>query len=200
MFKRGGCSNRWFFRRPKRKVQTVFNTIFISGLEANVIRYILHVLLTIYYIQYSHEKLWRGDGWNISAFFFFRTNRARWRCERSNSILLCWEDQLFSIENSKTTNQNSSFPTSKTTSGLWRHWDVVLWRHTYVVVIYGVCRYLEGGTESGFFHVDPTVYVKRLFQVKGKKRIRIEQVKILVQHFIKSIRYVSVYDLVFIYV
>ena len=52
---------------------------------------------------------------------------------------------------------------------------VDLWRHD--VLLYMYFRYLDGGTESGFFHVDPTVYVKRLFQVKGKKRIRIEQVR-----------------------
>ena len=37
-------------------------------------------------------------------------------------------------------------------------------------------RYLEGGVESGFNKVDPNAYIKRLFQVKGNKSLRIEQV------------------------
>lgn len=38
-------------------------------------------------------------------------------------------------------------------------------------------RYLEGGTDSGFKTVDPDAFEKRLFQVKGKKNIRVGQVE-----------------------
>ena len=37
-------------------------------------------------------------------------------------------------------------------------------------------RYLEGGVDSGFKTVDPDAFEKRLFQVKGRKNIRIAQV------------------------
>uniref|UniRef100_A0A4D5R9Y8 Gelsolin, cytoplasmic n=1 Tax=Scolopendra viridis TaxID=118503 RepID=A0A4D5R9Y8_SCOVI len=37
-------------------------------------------------------------------------------------------------------------------------------------------RYLDGGVASGFKHVDPDVTVKRLLQVKGKRRVRAMQV------------------------
>lgn len=43
---------------------------------------------------------------------------------------------------------------------------------TYNVII----RYLEGGVDSGFKPIDDGVYVNRLFQVKGRKNIRVEQV------------------------
>lgn len=38
-------------------------------------------------------------------------------------------------------------------------------------------RYLEGGMESGFRHVDHGKYQKRLFQVKGRRNIRVEEVE-----------------------
>lgn len=38
-------------------------------------------------------------------------------------------------------------------------------------------QYLEGGVDSGFNTYDPTDYIKRLFQVKGKNNVRIEQVE-----------------------
>ncbi|ELU00392.1 hypothetical protein CAPTEDRAFT_170352 [Capitella teleta] len=38
-------------------------------------------------------------------------------------------------------------------------------------------RYLEGGVDSGFKPIDDGVYVNRLFQVKGRKNIRVEQVE-----------------------
>lgn len=38
-------------------------------------------------------------------------------------------------------------------------------------------RYLPGGIESGFAHVDPDNHEKRLFQVKGIKNIRVKQVE-----------------------
>ncbi|XP_046387919.1 gelsolin, cytoplasmic isoform X2 [Ischnura elegans] len=37
-------------------------------------------------------------------------------------------------------------------------------------------RYLPGGVASGFRHVDPDAVEKRLFQVKGKRNIRVRQV------------------------
>ncbi|KAG8223497.1 hypothetical protein J437_LFUL004965, partial [Ladona fulva] len=37
-------------------------------------------------------------------------------------------------------------------------------------------RYLPGGVASGFTHVDPDAVEKRLFQVKGKRNIRVRQV------------------------
>lgn len=37
-------------------------------------------------------------------------------------------------------------------------------------------RYLPGGIQSGFTHVDPNAFEKRLFQVKGSKNIRVKQV------------------------
>jgi len=41
----------------------------------------------------------------------------------------------------------------------------------------GGVQYLEGGVESGFNKVDHDAYTKRLFQVKGKKNVRVEQVE-----------------------
>lgn len=37
-------------------------------------------------------------------------------------------------------------------------------------------RYLPGGVNSGFTHVDRNAFEKRLFQVKGKRNIRVKQV------------------------
>lgn len=37
-------------------------------------------------------------------------------------------------------------------------------------------RYLPGGIASGFTHVDPNAFEKRLFQVKGSRNIRVKQV------------------------
>ncbi|XP_019871935.2 actin depolymerising venom protein gelsolin 1 [Aethina tumida] len=37
-------------------------------------------------------------------------------------------------------------------------------------------RYLPGGVQSGFHHVDRNAYEKRLFQVKGSRNIRVKQV------------------------
>jgi gelsolin len=37
-------------------------------------------------------------------------------------------------------------------------------------------RYLPGGIASGFKHVDPNAFEKRLFQVKGSRNIRVKQV------------------------
>lgn len=39
-----------------------------------------------------------------------------------------------------------------------------------------VCRYLDGGVESGFRKVERGVYEKRLFHVKGKRNVRVCQV------------------------
>ncbi|XP_049954281.1 gelsolin, cytoplasmic isoform X1 [Schistocerca serialis cubense] len=39
-------------------------------------------------------------------------------------------------------------------------------------------RYLPGGVASGFHHVDPDAVEKRLFQVKGKRNIRVRQVDV----------------------
>ncbi|XP_028145378.1 actin depolymerising venom protein gelsolin 1 [Diabrotica virgifera virgifera] len=40
----------------------------------------------------------------------------------------------------------------------------------------GGIRYLPGGVSSGFHHVDPNAFEKRLFQVKGSRNIRVKQV------------------------
>ncbi|KAG5880800.1 hypothetical protein JTB14_030818 [Gonioctena quinquepunctata] len=40
----------------------------------------------------------------------------------------------------------------------------------------GGVRYLPGGVSSGFQHVDPNAFEKRLFQVKGSRNIRVKQV------------------------
>lgn len=37
-------------------------------------------------------------------------------------------------------------------------------------------RYLPGGVTSGFHHVDPNAFEKRLFEVKGSRNIRVKQV------------------------
>lgn len=39
-------------------------------------------------------------------------------------------------------------------------------------------RYLPGGVASGFQHVDPDAVEKRLFQVKGKRNVRVRQVNL----------------------
>lgn len=44
----------------------------------------------------------------------------------------------------------------------------------------GVCvgiQYLQGGVASGFRHVDPEDYEPALFQVKGRRNIRVTQVR-----------------------
>lgn len=38
-------------------------------------------------------------------------------------------------------------------------------------------QYMDGGIESGFNHVDPSAYEPRLFQVKGKRSVRVQQVE-----------------------
>lgn len=40
-------------------------------------------------------------------------------------------------------------------------------------------KYLPGGVKSGFVHVDPESEEKRLFQVKGKRDIKVQQVKLV---------------------
>lgn len=40
----------------------------------------------------------------------------------------------------------------------------------------GGVRYLPGGVVSGFHHVDPDAFVKRLFHVKGSRNIRVKEV------------------------
>ena len=44
-----------------------------------------------------------------------------------------------------------------------------------MIVAKGV-RYLDGGVASGFKHVDPNLYEKKLLQIKGKRNIRVRQV------------------------
>ncbi|XP_067013400.2 gelsolin, cytoplasmic isoform X2 [Anabrus simplex] len=39
-------------------------------------------------------------------------------------------------------------------------------------------RYLPGGVASGFHHVDPDAVEKRLFQVKGKRNVRVRQINL----------------------
>ena len=51
-----------------------------------------------------------------------------------------------------------------------------------------IARYLEGGVESGFNEVDLDAYVKKLFQVKGKNSVRIEQVRITITLFIDQVQ------------
>lgn len=41
-----------------------------------------------------------------------------------------------------------------------------------------MCRYLEGGVDTGFKHVDRDAYRKRLLHVKGKRNVRIVEVSI----------------------
>lgn len=43
---------------------------------------------------------------------------------------------------------------------------------------YGGLRYLEGGVDSGFKKVDRDAYEKRLLHVKGKRNVRVNQVKV----------------------
>lgn len=53
-----------------------------------------------------------------------------------------------------------------------------------IIHIFEGVRYLPGGVASGFTHVDNTAE-KKLFQVKGKKNIRVKQVyNILIANFI----------------
>lgn len=47
-------------------------------------------------------------------------------------------------------------------------------------------RYLEGGVASGFKHVDPDAVVKRLLQVKGKRRVRAKEVPLSVDSMNKG--------------
>jgi len=42
-------------------------------------------------------------------------------------------------------------------------------------------RYLPGGVKSGFSHVDKDAFVKRLFQVKGSRNIRVRQVDVSIK-------------------
>jgi len=44
----------------------------------------------------------------------------------------------------------------------------------------GGLRYQEGGVDSGFKHVEPEKYVPRLMHLKGKKKVRINQVNLSV--------------------
>ena len=37
-------------------------------------------------------------------------------------------------------------------------------------------QYLDGGVESGFRHVDRDAYEARLFHLKGKRNVRVQQV------------------------
>ena len=41
----------------------------------------------------------------------------------------------------------------------------------------GGVKYLDGGVESGFRHVDPDAYNDTLYHVKGKRDVRVKQVK-----------------------
>ncbi|XP_023327211.1 gelsolin, cytoplasmic [Eurytemora carolleeae] len=47
-------------------------------------------------------------------------------------------------------------------------------------------RYLPGGVKSGFKHVDPDQVEKRLFKVKGKRAVKVEQVDVSVASMNKS--------------
>nr|CAD7264199.1 unnamed protein product [Timema shepardi] len=47
-------------------------------------------------------------------------------------------------------------------------------------------RYLAGGVASGFTHVDPDAVEKRLFQVKGKRNVRVRQVALNVSSMNKG--------------
>jgi hypothetical protein len=42
----------------------------------------------------------------------------------------------------------------------------------------GGIRYQDGGVDSGFRHVEPEKYTPRLLHVKGKKRVRVQQVPV----------------------
>ena len=46
----------------------------------------------------------------------------------------------------------------------------------YAYVCKAGIKYLPGGVKSGFKHVDPEDVEKRLFQVKGKRNIKVKQV------------------------
>ncbi len=46
-----------------------------------------------------------------------------------------------------------------------------------LVPFYLFCRYLAGGVESGFRHVDRDHYEPRLLQVKGHRNIRVQEVR-----------------------
>ena len=46
----------------------------------------------------------------------------------------------------------------------------------FIILTPGV-KYLPGGVKSGFVHVDPDDEPKRLFQVKGKRNIKVKQVR-----------------------
>jgi len=47
-------------------------------------------------------------------------------------------------------------------------------------------RYLPGGVSSGFTHVDHNAFEKRLFQIKGKRNIRVKQVDLTVSSMNKG--------------
>lgn len=44
--------------------------------------------------------------------------------------------------------------------------------------LFKVVRYLEGGVASGFKHVDVDAFTTRLLQIKGRRNIRVSQVKL----------------------
>lgn len=44
----------------------------------------------------------------------------------------------------------------------------------------GGLRYLDGGVDTGFRHVEPEKYAARLMQLKGKKRVRVSQVEVAI--------------------
>lgn len=49
------------------------------------------------------------------------------------------------------------------------------WFSSYFVT--GI-RYVPGGVKSGFKHYDPETAPPRLFQVKGKRNVRVREVKV----------------------
>ena len=71
-----------------------------------------------------------------------------------------------------------SFPTEITES---RNLDlhIVNQRIPFYCFTISNFRYLEGGVDSGFVKVDRDAYRKRLLHVKGKRNIRIEEVRFI---------------------